>query len=69
MRTTYFTDMDNSNTKELNSTLDLVRNSSNFFNSVSLVDKAGVVRSTSPYSQASVGHHVSSNAKKKKRLA
>ncbi|KAA8756194.1 sensor domain-containing diguanylate cyclase [Paenibacillus xylanexedens] len=60
----YFPDMDHANTKELNSTLDLVRNSSNFFNSVSLVNKAGVVRSTSPYSQASVGHHVSSNAAK-----
>ncbi|WFR62011.1 PDC sensor domain-containing protein [Paenibacillus amylolyticus] len=60
----YFSDMDNSNTKELNSTLDLVRNSSNFFNSVALVNKQGVVISTSPYSQASVGHHVSSDAAK-----
>lgn len=60
----YFPDMDQTNAKELNSTLDLVRNSSNFFNSVALVDKAGVVRSTSPYSQASVGNHVSSDAAK-----
>lgn len=60
----YFTEMDYSDTDQLNSTLDLIRNSSNFFNSVALVDETGVVRSISPYSQASVGQHVSSDAAK-----
>lgn len=60
----YFPEMDYSDTEQLNSTLDLIRNSSNFFNSVALVDETGVVRSISPYSQASVGQHVSSDAAK-----
>ncbi|MCW3795669.1 sensor domain-containing diguanylate cyclase [Paenibacillus sp. LS1] len=56
--------LDYSDTERLNSTLDLVRNSSNFFNSVALADETGLVLSTSPYYPLAIGRHVSSEAAK-----
>ncbi|PQP82341.1 diguanylate cyclase [Paenibacillus sp. PCH8] len=60
----YFPELDFSDTDKLSSTLDLIRNSSNYFNSISLVDETGVVLSTSPYLKDSIGRHVSSEAAK-----
>jgi diguanylate cyclase (GGDEF)-like protein len=60
----YFREMDYSDANRLNVTLNLIRNSSNYFNSVALVDETGLVRSMSPYSESSVGQHVSSEAAK-----
>lgn len=45
----YFPEIDYSDAKKLDSTLDLIRNSSNYFNSVSLVDASGIIRGSSPY--------------------
>lgn len=61
----YFPQMDYSDTEKLDSTLELIQSSSNYFNSVALVDEKGLVRSMSPYSALSVGVHVSSEAAKK----
>ncbi|WJH30269.1 sensor domain-containing diguanylate cyclase [Paenibacillus sp. CC-CFT742] len=61
----YFPQMDYSDTEKLDSTLELIQSSSNYFNSVALVDEKGVIRSMSPYSGLSVGAHVSSEAAKK----
>lgn len=61
----YFPQMDYSDTEKLDSTLELIQRSSNYFNSVALVDDKGVVRSISPYSGLSVGVQVSSDAAKK----
>ena len=48
----------------MNTTLDLIHNSSDYFNAVVLADQTGLVLSMSPYSQVSVGNHVSSEAAK-----
>ncbi|NUU80179.1 sensor domain-containing diguanylate cyclase [Paenibacillus xylanilyticus] len=61
----YFPQMDYSDTEKLDSTLELIRSSSNFFNSVTLVDDKGVIRSASPYSNKNIGMQISSNAAKK----
>jgi len=60
----YFGDIDYSDSRKLNSALDLIKNSSNYFNSMTLVDSDGLVLSISPYSADSVGYHVSSEAAK-----
>ncbi|WFR60919.1 sensor domain-containing diguanylate cyclase [Paenibacillus amylolyticus] len=51
-------------TTQMNKSLDLIRNSSNFFNSVALADEEGLVLSISPYYESSIGKHVSSKAAK-----
>ncbi|PAD31513.1 sensor domain-containing diguanylate cyclase [Paenibacillus sp. 7523-1] len=61
----YFPQMDYSDTEKLDSTLELIQRSSNYFNSVALVDDQGIVRSISPYSGLSAGVQVSSDAAKK----
>ncbi|WP_434751889.1 sensor domain-containing diguanylate cyclase [Paenibacillus amylolyticus] len=60
----YFKDVDYKDKEKLNTTLDLIHNSSDYFNSVVLAEKTGLVLSMSPYSQVSVGKHVSSEAAK-----
>ncbi|WP_342555262.1 diguanylate cyclase [Paenibacillus sp. FSL R7-0652] len=60
----YFKDVDYNDKDKLNTTLDLIHNSSDYFNAVVLADKTGLVLSRSPYSQVSVGKHVSSEAAK-----
>lgn len=61
----YFPEIDYSDAKKLDSTLDLIRNSSNYFNSVSLVDASGIIRGSSPYLEKSLGQPITSDAAKK----
>ncbi|WP_440118590.1 sensor domain-containing diguanylate cyclase [Paenibacillus sp. QZ-Y1] len=60
----YVPEIDYSDTKKMASTLTLILNSSNYFNAVSLVDATGVIRSSSPYSEKSVGQPISSDVAK-----
>ncbi|RAW17265.1 diguanylate cyclase [Paenibacillus taichungensis] len=60
----YFPEIDYADAKTLDSTLDLIRNSSNYFNSVSLIDASGIIRGSSPYSEKSLGKPITSNAAK-----
>ncbi|WP_334077196.1 sensor domain-containing diguanylate cyclase [Paenibacillus sanfengchensis] len=48
--------------KELESRLDLIRNSSGYFNSIVLVDETGLVRAISPKSIGTAGSHITSQA-------
>lgn len=52
------------NVEDVNSKLDIMRLSSNFFNSIVLVDETGLVRYRSPKSGGSVGKHISTEAAK-----
>ncbi|MCM3131658.1 sensor domain-containing diguanylate cyclase [Paenibacillus polysaccharolyticus] len=60
----HFKNVDFDDKEKLNTTLDLIHNSSDYFNAVVLADPMGLVLSRSPYSQASIGTHVSSEAAK-----
>ncbi|WP_428993723.1 sensor domain-containing diguanylate cyclase [Brevibacillus choshinensis] len=44
--------------EEISSTLELLRNSSNYFNSIALVDETGLIRSVSPKSLGTGGKHI-----------
>ncbi|MCU6798115.1 sensor domain-containing diguanylate cyclase [Paenibacillus sp. WQ 127069] len=52
------------NTDEVYSNLELMRQSSNYFNSISVVDETGLVRNLSPESTGSVGIYISTEAAK-----
>ncbi|MCM3172286.1 sensor domain-containing diguanylate cyclase [Paenibacillus sp. MER 99-2] len=60
----YIHEDDFTDTSKLNTSLDLIQNSSNFFNSVALADQTGLVRSISPYYESVIGKHVNSKAAK-----
>ncbi|MEC0128127.1 sensor domain-containing diguanylate cyclase [Paenibacillus pabuli] len=60
----YFPEIDYADSKKLDSTLDLIRNSSNYFNSVSLIDASGIIRGSSPYLAKSLGKPITSDAAK-----
>lgn len=60
----YFENDDFKDKGKLNSTLDLIRNSSNYFNTLVLTDETGLVLSRSPYSEENVGKYISSDAAK-----
>ncbi|MEK3759468.1 diguanylate cyclase [Paenibacillus sp. FSL R7-0337] len=57
-------DIDAMPPQEVNDSLDLMRSSSNFFNSITVVDASGLVRNVSPASIGTTGKHVSSTSSK-----
>ncbi|MEK3901869.1 MULTISPECIES: cache domain-containing protein [unclassified Paenibacillus] len=61
-------DIDAMPPQEVNASLDLMRSSSNFFNSITVVDASGLIRNVSPASIGTTGMHVSS-ANSKEALA
>ncbi|MDP9697643.1 diguanylate cyclase (GGDEF)-like protein [Paenibacillus intestini] len=62
--TAYFQNEEYSDKSKLQNTLEMIRNSSNYFNSVTLTDETGLQRSMSPYSHVRVGKPVRSEAAK-----
>lgn len=58
-----FSDEDYTDTAKIGETLDLIRGSSNYFNSLTVVDETGLVRGVSPMG-ARLGQHISSTAAK-----
>lgn len=61
---TYLQDTDFSDKMNLNKTLSLIQNSSDYFNSMALTDETGLLLSMSPYSLVSVGKYVRSESAK-----
>ncbi|WP_409342204.1 diguanylate cyclase [Paenibacillus sp. MBLB4367] len=60
----YFSEHYSPNEKEWNTQLELLRHNSNYFNSISLVDETGLVRSVAPQSLGSAGKSVATEAAK-----
>lgn len=50
--------------EEVNDSLDLMRSSSNFFNSITVVESSGLIRNVSPASLGTTGKHVTSSNSK-----
>ncbi|MFC6649606.1 PDC sensor domain-containing protein [Paenibacillus rhizoplanae] len=50
--------------QEVNDSLDLMRSSSNFFNSITVVDASGLIRNVSPASLGTTGKHITSTNSK-----
>lgn len=49
---------------EINESLDLMRSSSNFFNSITVIDSSGLIRNVSPASLGTTGQHITSSNSK-----
>ncbi|PYE52420.1 diguanylate cyclase [Paenibacillus barcinonensis] len=60
----YLKNVDYKDKETLNNTLNLIHQSSDYFNSVALVDETGLMQSISPYSKVSVGKYVKSESAK-----
>ncbi|MDF2683392.1 MAG: hypothetical protein K0R47_4582 [Brevibacillus sp.] len=61
---TMLSNMNTMSTEEISSNLELLRHSSNYFNSIAVVDETGLIRSASPKSIGTVGKYIATEEAK-----